>query len=577
MKSSILQPKQEEWLARVREQSERLLAALARFHAPDEDQKTVKELLRRLDEIFILVVVGEFNSGKSAFINALVGTPVLEEGVLPTTSSIQFLKFGEPSGPVAGSDGTITVSAPLGLLENVRIVDTPGTNAIDRRHEAIANDFIPRADLVLFVTSAERPFTESERAFLARIRDWGKKIVFIVNKMDILETGEDRKRVESFVREHAKALIGMTPELFSVSAREAMRAKKEKDDARLETSGLAWLERYIRETLDEKGRVRLKLLTPLGAGHHLLERHLAEVERQSKVLRQDLETVDAIDKHLSVYKTDMSSDFRYRLADVDNVLHQMTVRGHEFIEDFVRVPRLIDLMNKDKVKSEFEKKVVADAPAQIERRVQEIIDWLISSDLQQWQFVKDQIARRRSDRSKEAVGEVPASFDYDRNRLVESVGKAAQRTLESYDRVAEAHRMAESVQSAVAGTALLEVGAVGLGTAVTLVATTTAADVTGLLAAGVLATIGFLVIPNKRRTAKKELHEKVEALRQQLMAALTEQFDREVERSFQRLNGSITSYTRFVKAEEKTIGEKEAEFTAIRTSMSDLRTEIESS
>ena len=77
------------------------------------------------------------------------------------------------------------MTAPVELFRDVHIVDTPGTNAIIREHERLTTDFVPRADLVLFVTSADRPFTESERAFVESIRAWGKKIVIVVNKVDI--------------------------------------------------------------------------------------------------------------------------------------------------------------------------------------------------------------------------------------------------------------------------------------------------------------------------------------------------------------------------------------------------------
>ena len=83
----------------------------------------------------------------------------------------------------------------------MHIVDTPGTNAIIREHERLTTEFVPRADLVLFVTSADRPFTETERAFLETIRDWGKKIVIVVNKVDIFETREDLDEVLDFVRD----------------------------------------------------------------------------------------------------------------------------------------------------------------------------------------------------------------------------------------------------------------------------------------------------------------------------------------------------------------------------------------
>jgi len=106
------------------------------------------------------------------------------------------------------------------------IIDTPGTNAIIRKHETITTHFIPRSDLVLFVTSADRTFTESERAFLEHIRDWGKKVVFLINKIDILESDQEIAQVESYVRENAYLLLGVSPEVFPISARGALRSKQ---------------------------------------------------------------------------------------------------------------------------------------------------------------------------------------------------------------------------------------------------------------------------------------------------------------------------------------------------------------
>ena len=97
------------------------------------------------------------------------------------------------------SAGLEIIAAPLDLLRTINIVDTPGTNAVRREHEALTREFVPRSDLVLFVTSADRPFTESERAFLQSIRDWGKKIVLVVNKVDLLRDDEAREQVRAFV------------------------------------------------------------------------------------------------------------------------------------------------------------------------------------------------------------------------------------------------------------------------------------------------------------------------------------------------------------------------------------------
>jgi GTPase Era involved in 16S rRNA processing len=146
------------------------------------------------------VVVGEFNAGKSAFINALVGERILGEGVTPTTSGIHLLRYGDQISNELSPAAIRVVTAPLDLLRDVHIVDTPGTNAIVREHERLTNDFVPRSDLVLFITSSDRPFTETERQFLETIRNWGKKIVLILNEVDIFERAAGGTRGRDGVR-----------------------------------------------------------------------------------------------------------------------------------------------------------------------------------------------------------------------------------------------------------------------------------------------------------------------------------------------------------------------------------------
>ncbi|RMF29559.1 MAG: dynamin, partial [Chloroflexi bacterium] len=153
-----LTPAQERLVDQVRQWLEALQAALVELKASAEDQEALDQSLRQLDDFFLLVVVGEFNAGKSAFINALLGHPLLEEGVTPTTRAIHLLRYGEEPDRTF-QDGLWIQTAPLDLLRTIHIVDTPGTNAVLREHEAITEAFVPRSDLVLFVTSADRPFT----------------------------------------------------------------------------------------------------------------------------------------------------------------------------------------------------------------------------------------------------------------------------------------------------------------------------------------------------------------------------------------------------------------------------------
>ena len=109
-----------------------------------------------------------------------------------------------------------------------------------------------------------------------------------------------------------------------------------------------------------------------------------------------------------------------------------------------------------------------------------------------------------------------------------------------------------------------------------MIASTSAVDVTGILAAGALSVIGLLVIPARRRKAKQELRRKVGEVREQLMSALTGQFEREMGQSLSRLQDAISPYTRFVRAERDRLGSAHEELAALRKSLDGLKARVSS-
>jgi small GTP-binding protein len=538
--------------------------ALTRFGASAEDQDALRASIWQLDEFFLLVVVGEFNAGKSAFINALAGQSILQEGVTPTTAQIQLLKYGPQTGVDVDDRGIRIVTAPANLLRDVHIVDTPGTNAIIREHERLTTAFVPRSDLVLFVTSADRPFTETERMFLELIRGWGKKIVIIINKIDILQQPVEVDEVVTFVRDASRTLLGVSPEVFAVSARLAQRAKQ--GEASLwAASGFEPLERFIHDTLDERGRFRLKLANPIGVGQALSQRYAGLAEDRLGLLDRDLALLDDIDRQLVLYRDDLRRGFELRMTAVEKVLSDMEVRGHEYFEDTLRIGRVVDLLNRARIQKEFEDHVVGDAPRQIERRVTELIDWLIDQDFRQWQVITARLAERTREHAGRVMGSADVgTFHADRTRLIESVGRETQRVVETYDRQREAAVIADQARAAVATAAAAGGAALGFGALVTVAATTAAADLTGMLMAGIIATLGFLVIPTRRRRAKREMREKITALRERLAGALRTEFDRAQQQSADRIALAIDPYSRFVRAEQ-------ARWLEARTTLAALR------
>lgn len=574
MLDSILTDKQEDLLKRERQWLADLQVILGRLGASQEDQITLTRSIQQLEELFLLVIVGEFNSGKSAFINALLGQTLLKEGVTPTTSRINILKYGESSQHQVRDANLHVLAEPVEMLHRLSIVDTPGTNAIIREHQTITEEFVPQADMVLFITSADRPFTESERIFLSQIKEWGKKVVMVINKIDIFETEAELAQVIKFVQENGTVLLGSSPDVFAVSARLALRAKQG-DPAKWSKSGFEPLESYIHDTLDESSRLRLKFLNPLGIGDRLISKYGDIIDNRLTLLSDDFETLENLERQLEVYRADMNRDFKYRLADIENILYDMEKRGHEYFDENMRVARLFDLLNKERIQRGFVDQVVADVPQAIEQKVNELIDWLVNSDLKQWHGVMDYLEQRKKEYEDRLIGDMGGSFRYDREHLIDSVGKSAQRVVEGYNVSAEARKLAGNAQMAVAETAAAEVGAIGLGALITALATTAAMDVTGILAASVVAALGLFVIPARRQSVKKELVARVAALRIQLTGALTTQFEKELHRSLQRINDAISPYTRFVRAEQDKLEQMKASLTEARQKQGQLRAEIQ--
>ena len=552
----ILDPAEQELVREERRILNDLRASLIRFGASDENLAPLEQSIAQLDELFLLVVVGEFNAGKSAFINALAGTRVMEEGVTPTTAQVT---------PVR--------------LDDINIVDTPGTNAVIREHEEITSGFVPRADLVLFVTSADRPFTETERAFLEQIRDWGKKVVVVINKVDILSGAKELDEVRSYVADNARRLLGVTPEIFPVSAKMAFRAKNGEPQL-WSSSGFEALERYIRTTLDSSARMRLKLQNPLGVGAALIDRYSAATRDRLGMLQSDFTLLEDVEGQLAGFERDMAREFEGRMATVDNVLLEMERRGHDFFDDTMRIGRVMDLLNRSRVQEGFERQVVADAPQQIEKRVNELIDWMVDADFRQWQRITRHLSDRRREFRDRIVGTVrddeeSRPFHDERRRMVETVGRAAQTVVDTYDRRREASELADGARNAVAAAAAAGAGAVGLGTLIAAAASTAAADITGILLASVIAALGFFIIPAKRKQAKAEMRAKIADVRERLSQALRTQFEGEIGRSTARMRESIAPYSRFVRAEGDKLRETDARLAQLRTDLGNVRRQVD--
>ena len=241
-----------------------------------EQHARSRELLTRLTEDrFVLAVVGQFNRGKSSLMNAILGLDRLPVGIVPLTSVITKVAYGNPERVLiefeggrlratirrdqlaeyvteAGNPGNqkriaaAEVQLPSEFLRRgLFFVDTPGVGSAIAANTATTERFLPEADAVIFVTSFDSPLSRDELEFLQRVRDDVRKVFFVVNKADLV-TQEQRDQVLSFVREQIEREIGLhEPRLLAVSALAGLEAKVGGSPEQLAISGLPALEEEL--------------------------------------------------------------------------------------------------------------------------------------------------------------------------------------------------------------------------------------------------------------------------------------------------------------------------------------------
>jgi hypothetical protein len=312
----------------------------------------------------------------------------------------------------------------------------------------------------------------------------------------------------------------------------------------------------------------------LGIAERICDQYLEMARQRQVLLKEDLSTLDMVSSQLGAFEADMRRDFKFHLSHVDNVLYEMLARGNAFFDETVRLRRVFDLFSAERVRGAFEREVVADTVHRIDQYVSELIDWMVEKDFQQWQAVMEFLNRRSAQHEGKVIGQVGGRFDRSRRELLASVGRAAQDVVHSYDKEKEARQLAESIQSAVAQAAIVQVGAIGLGALLVKLLATAVADVTGVLAAGAVAALGLYIIPARRRRAKRELQAKIDDLRDRLNGALSKQFDRELQGSLRRIRDAIAPYSRFVRSQRTKLQELEDSLRDSQNSLRSLRTQI---
>ena len=525
-------------LAALRESEIRLLTDVGTSLAEmgdvaQEDRHRLLDVAQDLrDMFFLVVIIGEFNAGKSSFVNALLGDNLLPVGITPTTEAIELIRYGDVANfkPVMREDGIREWTHPNTGAPGVALVDTPGTGSVFQKHEQIAKAFLHRSDLVIFVVSAKRAFAETERIYLELAKNYGKKILLVVNQIDLLQPKEQTE-VRRFIERQVEELLDIRPLLFMVSAKEALAASKNGAAVIGDPGGVEAVRAHLRGVFNEAPPAKQKLISQLDMADRMVGDYQTAVQKKSDIVTADTTKVREVQRELEQQSVGLDTQLKEARAEIDKVFEGMRQRGMNFIDTNLSIRLFGRAPNREKLQAEFQDVVIGRAMRDINEATGGYINAVVDNSRSYWRGVIDRLNQLKDLMEQELTGLDAGVYAEQRAALQDAI-RIAEAELKSYSTGKLVADMQENFSTNLTAFGVsAAVTSVGLVIVVLELATKAAlfagplAPIVPPLAIGVTLIGGALTYRyyrNATQEAKRDLHARIDQLEKTYHEALND-------------------------------------------------------
>ena len=516
-----------------------LLTLAGDSHAAPETLRTLQDLQAGLKEPFLFVVAGEVKAGKSSLLNALFGKDFCRVDVLPATDRINVFKYGEQARDVPVSPSLVERYQPINFLRDFNIVDTPGTNTIVADHQTITEQFVPQADLIIFVFSVVNPWGASAWQFLDLLQKrWLKNVIFVLQQMDLRDEAEVQAVIQH-LRQTAMTRFGQAFPIFPVAAKKAFMSKTSGvDKERLwEESRFGPLEDYINETVGT-GEARRTKLKSVAQTAQVVLKDLSEQARSSqKIIAADREQITRLSATVVQMRRHTDLQVEGFLRGIDTAYARVQQQGEHILSERLQFFRSFKLVfGKDaEWQSEFQRNIESMLQAAVSKQMEHALGLLESELKAVWTQVDEKLQLNFGDETRKQLGSGTAEFTEQRKRLLEQIHVALIENMAD----AEIEKLLQNLFAETVTWVRVPVGAVAAGTILTVIAahiaTAAVVDITGTLAA-ITAAVGILGVVGKRRKVLETYRTQMEAKHVELTRAIGDLIRHAIEVFYQKLD-----------------------------------------
>ncbi len=512
-------------------------------------------VLANIREPLLFVVVGEVKAGKSSLLNALFGREFAKADVLPATDRVCIFRYGEEEKTIDVSPQLIERFLSIEFLRDFNIVDTPGTNTMVAEHQRITEEFVPRADIVLFVFSVVNPWTQSTWDFLSFVQKrWLKNVVFVLQQADLRDVDEVAV-VRRHLEQTAQQKLGIAPPIFAVSARQALLGKTDVANAResLERSGILPLEEHIDKTVSDSGAPAMKLQSAWQTAQLVLDEIASEIRSAFDTIARDEERLQQVKLFLRARKEQTLRQVHGFIRGVEQACRECATQGTRLLEQRLTFWTTIKLIwrradwQRD-FQGEMELKLREIVQPQIENAVQ-----LLETDLRGiWPQLQDMIQAQFARDVQSHAPRTPPDFALQRRQLLDSIQltlaeRISGRAIE--EQMAEIFRETSDRLRIPAGV----VAAGGIVAIIAAMSSAAVADVTGVLAISA-AVLGTLVAERQRRKILSTYAEQMETKRDELVRAIEEQITHAIDVFYAEIDAAFRPLAAFCAAQRQRHG-----------------------